>query len=93
MRKKSLNKKLYVRQLSQTDRDVLLSFKANDKLSINQVAHFNNWNAQNLSALINSPQGMSFPNGLDNLPPDALNEYKICANLIADLIPQYIETK
>jgi hypothetical protein len=74
-------------KLSPKQHEMLMTFTANDKLSIDQIAYAKSYSPQQLSRLVNSTKGRFFLQGLGQLPPSILDSYLFAANSNPELIP------
>lgn len=74
-------------ELSQKQCEMLMTYAANDKLSIDQIAWAKSYSPQLLSRLVNCTKGKLFLDGLSQLPPSILEEYTMVANMLPGLLP------
>lgn len=74
-------------KLSPKQREMLMAYAANNRLSIDQIAWAKSYSPQLLSRLVNSAKGQFFLEGLNQLPPSILEEYTMVANMMPELIP------
>lgn len=80
-------------KLSSKQREMLMVWLANDKLSIDQIAQFKHYSPTELSRLVNSARGKFFLEGLSQLPPSTLENHILAGNFVAQLLPNDIKTK
>lgn len=78
---KSNRLKLSIRQ-----QEMLKYFEANKNLSIDQIAWLRNYSQQLLSKLVNSPKAEFFLEGIRQVAPSVLDDYRMVANLMPERI-------
>lgn len=74
-------------KLSPKQREMLMAYAANNRLSIDQIAWAKSYSPQLLSRLVNSAKGQFFLEGLHQLSPSVLDGHIMVANLMPELIP------
>ena len=80
-------------KLSPKQREMLMAWLANDKLSIDQIAAFKNYSPALLSRLVNSAKGRGFIELVSQMPPSIIEDHILAGNFFPRLLPLDMKAK